>query len=109
VILAFSDTPIICSFLLDFFEFHKNFRNYAPLDFHPSYETGRTTQKGHTQTKVRSKWSRRIQACYILDASRQIMFHAFTAPANAPGIVHAVQLFNSHASYIAFLESHLCS
>jgi hypothetical protein len=37
------------------FQFHKQFQIDALLDFHPVHESGRATQCGHTQTKLRGK------------------------------------------------------
>jgi hypothetical protein len=42
-------------FFFCLFLFHKEFQIDALLDFHPSHESGRATQHGHTQTKLRGK------------------------------------------------------
>jgi hypothetical protein len=46
-------------------EFHKKFQIDVLLNFHPSHESNRTAQHGHTQTKVRGKLTdteRRVQS-----------------------------------------------
>jgi hypothetical protein len=37
-------------FFFFFFQFHKKFQIDALLDFHPSHESNRATQHGHTQS-----------------------------------------------------------
>jgi hypothetical protein len=38
-----------------FFQFHKKLQIDAELDFHTSHKSGRATQHGHTQAKLRGK------------------------------------------------------
>jgi hypothetical protein len=51
-----------------FFNFTRNFRLIALLNFHLSHERGRETQHGHIQTKLRGNPTdiqRRVQSCSI--------------------------------------------
>jgi hypothetical protein len=91
---------VFFSFLL--LLFHKKFHIDELLDFHPSHESGRATQHGHTQTELRGKpidIERRVQSCSIWEGSRSIIFHSFPTPTIFPGTVRAVPLFYSHTSY----------
>jgi hypothetical protein len=86
-----------------YFQFHKKFQIDALLDFHPSHESGRATQHGHTQTKLRGKLNdieRRVRSCSIWEGSRSLTFHSLPTPTSFPGIVRAAPLLYSHTSYI---------
>jgi hypothetical protein len=85
-------------FFFFFFFPHKNSQIDALLDFHPSRESGRAAQHGHTETKLRGKptnTERQVQSCSIWEASRSITFHSLPTP-GFPGTVRAVPLFYSH-------------
>jgi hypothetical protein len=101
-----SNALIVSLFLLEFFHFHKKFQINVLLNFHPSHESGGTTQHGHIQTKPeanqliqRDKTSlisfQKLQLDYLAFASH---FYSF------PGSVCAVPLFNSHTLYSRLLD-----
>jgi hypothetical protein len=76
----------------------RNLRLIALLDFHPSHESGRTTQHGHTQTEIRGKpidIERQFQSCSIWEASRSITYHLLPTPTSFHGRVRAIPLFYS--------------
>jgi hypothetical protein len=55
--------------------------------FHPSHESGRTTQHGHTKTMLRGEpidTERRVQSCSILEPSRSITIRSFPYPTSFP-------------------------
>jgi hypothetical protein len=54
-----------------FFQFNKKFLIDALLDFHSSHKSGRATQHGHIQTKLRDKPTdieRKVQSCLIWES-----------------------------------------
>jgi hypothetical protein len=81
----------------------------AFLDFHPSHESGRTTQHGHTQSSeanhlMATHTDRPVQSFLIREGSWLTTFHLLpTAPTptslpSRPGIVQAVLLFYSRTN-----------
>jgi hypothetical protein len=94
-----------------FFSFTENFSLIALPDFHPSHKSDRTTQHGHTQTKVvRGKptdMDRRVQSCSIRETLGLITFHSLPTPTSFPGRVRAIPLFYSRISYI-FTNQNFC-
>jgi hypothetical protein len=91
-----------------FFLFHKKFQIDALLDFHPSHESGRATQHGHTQTKLRGKQAnteRRVQSCSIREASRSITYYSLPISTSFHCRVNAIPLFYSRTSYTKWTQS----
>jgi hypothetical protein len=80
-----------------FFNFTWNFKLMCCLIF-ILHKSGRATQHGHTQTKLRGKpidVERRVQSCSIREASKSIAYHPLPTPTGFHGRVHAVMLFYS--------------
>jgi hypothetical protein len=87
------------------------FQNDALLHFHPSHNSGRATQHGHNQTKLRGKPTDiegQIQYCSIQEGSRSITFHSLPTPTSFPSTVHAVLLFYSHTVIVIDISMNTC-
>lgn len=81
-------------FCQNLFQFHRKFQIVVLLNFHPNYESSRSTHHDHTQTKLRGKsiyMEKAFHSCLIWLASTSITFHLLLTPTSS-----LVEYMDSH-------------